>query len=98
MRIENIADLKKLIALCRKTGVITIEVDGIKLTLGSQQPTISNIAPELPDYSNDIPEAKMKVPAYNPQTGVVETIETDALTPDELLFYSASGQTEQADA
>jgi hypothetical protein len=34
MQIQSLLDLKAVVALCRKAGVTSIEVDGIKLVLG----------------------------------------------------------------
>jgi hypothetical protein len=95
MKIDNLKDLKALIKLLRSANVYAIKIDGIELTLGAQAPKQTISAPTLPDYSHDIPEANVAIPQYTP---VPDKFESDALTPDELLFYSASGQTEQADA
>jgi len=35
MKIETIKDMSALLDLCRKKGVESIEVDGLKITLGS---------------------------------------------------------------
>lgn len=40
MKIDNLEDLDKLILLCRKRGLSTLEVDGIKFQLGD--PPASN--------------------------------------------------------
>lgn len=36
MKVENLKDLKALIKLCRQMGVDNIEVDGVKLALGTE--------------------------------------------------------------
>lgn len=38
MKIESLKDLEAIIKLCRKTGVASIEVNGIKLELGAEAP------------------------------------------------------------
>ena len=38
MTISNLKDLEAVIRLCRKQGVDSIEVDGVKLQLGSAPP------------------------------------------------------------
>jgi hypothetical protein len=93
LKINSLGELKRLIALCRKTGVTAIEIDGIKLQLGGYQPISSIQAPILPDYSGDIPEANIQVPQYTPMP---DKYESDALSPDQLLFYSSTEQTEEA--
>lgn len=104
MKIQSIKDLKQIIALCRKNGVSSIEIDGIKLSL-SPIPGKGTQAPQLPDFSSDIPEASLKVPQYNGYQGDItetsltsEAIQTDGLTPEQLMFYSSKpepGQEEQ---
>lgn len=36
MKIDNIKDLQALVKMCRKTGIKSIEVDGVKLQLGDE--------------------------------------------------------------
>jgi hypothetical protein len=38
MKLEKLKDLKDVIALCRKTGVKSIEIDGVKLELNEVAP------------------------------------------------------------
>ncbi len=89
MKIDNLKDLRQLIKACRDGGVTTIEADGVKLTLLPK--AASKAAPT--DYSNDFPEANIPIPQYTP----VEQgkIATEELTPDQLMFYSAVGPTDQ---
>ena len=77
MKIETLKDLKKVIQLCRETGVDIIKVDGIELVLGAQ-PTKQT--------------AKTKSPqeVFSSIVGPDTPIETpDHLTDEQLLFYSA---------
>jgi len=58
MKIETKKDLESVIKLCRKMGVNTIEVDGIKLSLGDapqKLKTAANTAEaiEEPIYSEE---------------------------------------------
>lgn len=39
MKIESLKDLKALIKFCRKSGIKSIEVDGVKLDLGDEPQT-----------------------------------------------------------
>lgn len=77
-------------------GVESLEVDGIKMVLGS----VPKRAAKQLDIGSDILEANIKVPAFN---GVInpnvkeyveDTIKTDELTEEQLLFYSS--RTEEA--
>lgn len=79
---QNLKDLKKLIALCRAQGVTSIEMDGIKLELGAIAPKTR--APKtytMPDFDPG------QVPSFEP---VQDEITTDELSAEDLLFYSAT--------
>lgn len=93
MTIQNLKDLEKLIKLCRKHGLVGIEVDGIKLELGKYQPKVGN-APILTDFSGDFPEAGIPVPQYTGEIEAPTAPTTADLTPEQLLFYSAQGHNE----
>lgn len=84
MKIDNIKELQKVIQLCRKFGVFTIEVDNVKLSLGPVQGELKI------DYSTDFPEANIRIPKYNPASPVeaATAIATSELTDEQLLFYS----------
>lgn len=82
MIIKDFSDLKKLISLCKKQGIEAIKVGDFELKL-----------------SQDIqfqPQRRSKrlsaaYPTLAPGGITDDTkIETDGLTPDELLFYSVS--------
>lgn len=90
MKIDNLKQLQKVIQLCTKHGVQSITIDGVSMVLSPIKRSIA--APVLSDFSSDIPEAKLQVPSYD---GVdTDKIDTDELSPEQLLFYSSAG-TEQ---
>lgn len=81
MKVETLKDLKKVILLCRETGVDILKVDGIELVLGSQP------QPKAVKRSNS------PVENFSSAVGPDTPIETpDELTPEQLMFYSASDQ------
>lgn len=95
MKIENIKELAKVIALCRKQGVLAIKIDGIELQLS---PTVNQVrAPQLTDFSNDFPEAQVQVPKYSPIADASpDSVDMpDELSEEQLMFYSSQGHTEQ---
>ncbi len=56
MVISNQKDLAKLLTLCRKHGVDSIEIDNIKLSLIKIEPKIvkhKDLSPSLDNYSNE---------------------------------------------
>lgn len=94
MKITSLKDLKQIIKVCRDGGVTGIELDGVKLTLQPKPITKAPVASI--DYSNDFPEASVPVPQYRPvDLGVLDKVDTEELTPDQLMFYSAVGPTDQ---
>lgn len=96
MKIESFKDLRKLIKLCRETGVDAIEVDNIKFNLGAPPREKADTKPFVID--DPLAHAKIQVPdlpAVNPITGMspevkaqIEKIVTDELTEEELLNWS----------
>lgn len=78
MKLETLKDLEKLVKLCRKLGVETITVDGVALVLGSA-PLVASSKKSPRVSSTSIPGV------YINDT----TIETDGLSDEDLLFYSA---------
>jgi hypothetical protein len=82
--IENLKELSKLISLCRKSGVISLKYQGVELQLGP--------LPHKPSRSEPITMDPGKIP--KPVFPVSENLipdnpQTDELTHDQLLFYSA---------
>lgn len=57
MTITNIKELSKLIDLCRKKGIDSVEIDNIKLKLGRIEPKLSKDKTAelkaLPDLSDE---------------------------------------------
>lgn len=88
MTIDNLKQLQKLIALCQKTGVLSIKVDGIELQLSSM-PTKQ---PKRQAYVPAAPEADIKVPKFNGYdlgAQAPDLIDTEELSDEQLMFYSA---------
>lgn len=59
MTISNIKELSKLIDLCRKKGIDSVEIDGIKLKLGTLERTTSADkagSPEIMSVADYTPE------------------------------------------
>ena len=93
MVIKNVKDLKKVIDLCRKTGVSDIEIAGIKMHIG---PITDYGASRIKTAVETFPEASVRVPAYSPvnvqetANAVMERIDMpDELSQEQLMFYSA---------
>jgi hypothetical protein len=106
LKIDNLTELKKLIKACRELGVEAIKIDGIELAinhnLGLGQKAIK-ARKTLPDYSSDFPEAGLSLRPQNATTALPEAlklksdevpdiIDTDELSQEQLLFYSAASQ------
>lgn len=98
MKIQDLTALKAVVKLCRSEGIESIEIDNIKLVLGAKAVKSrrkSNVS--IPDLFD---EANIKIPQFKPvvkeeekeQEIKADIIKTDELTPEELLFYSASSQ------
>lgn len=94
MVIKDLKELQKLIQLCRKEGIASIEIDNIKLTLGSKPS-----AYKQPRGTTQVfPEADIKIPQYNGITNpnvaqaVADTIETDGLTEEQLMYFSSASE------
>ncbi len=88
MKIENLKDLGRLIALCRKTGVESIRVDGIELHLGKepQKPMKMTAA-----KASTVPRAPDAAPT-------IDEILSEGLTDEQLLYYSVSAQPDSSAA
>ncbi len=92
MKIDNLKDLSKLIALCRKSGIDAIKIDNIELHLG-KLPLKASSRPKAV-FQAKAPEEDIQVPQFNgmPITEPKDDVETDELTEEQLLFYSAQGE------
>lgn len=88
MNINSIKDLNKIMLLCRKNGVRSMKIDGVEFI--------------MEDVSYQDPKAiKHQVTGVQalPETYAPGGINADSkiqtpdeLTPEQLLFYSATGQ------
>ena len=86
MKIENLKELQKVIKACRSLGVQSIKIDNVEFHLGDIP---SPIVPLAKTYSNET------ITTITPGGITADTkILTDELTPDQLLFYSAVGNTD----
>lgn len=83
MTINNLKDLAKLIALCQKTGVEAIKIDGIEMAI---RPKTLSKAKRVPSFDYGVPaEANAKIT-------IDEPIDMpDELSDDQLLMWSAQG-------
>jgi len=91
MTISNLKDLQKLIALCRRTGVQSIRVDGIEFHLGEEpvktrKKTVTNTDPQVTLTPGGVTE-QTKIP------GVTIASDWDLLTEEQKLFYSSRSET-----
>lgn len=92
MKIESLKDLQKVIQACRKLGVQSIKIDNVEFHLGdlphkSNLRKFTNISgliePIVSPYTPGGIDENTKIIAEN------SAIKTDALTDEQLLYYSA---------
>lgn len=88
MKVENLKELRKLIAVCRETGVEAITIDGIEMKFGWLEPETKS--PKSKETTTTT------APTYAPG-GITDTtkILTEELTEDQLLYYSAVSHSEE---
>jgi len=87
--IEKLKDLEALMKLCRKQGVKSITLEGITFELADiKQTKASGKEVKLPNFDPGI----IPRPMLRPLTA--DKIETDEPSEMDLLFYSATGQSE----
>lgn len=86
MTVNSLNDLKKLIQLCRKTGVQSIKVDNIEFHLG-QAPRKAISAPDL--IQDPLASVSVPTPQIYSEASEDAKIITDELTEEQLMFYSA---------
>ena len=82
MKIESLKDLDKLMTLCRKRGVNAIEIDNIKFNLGPEISQVNRQAHNNPIVTGTFDPGEITMP---------DKIETEEISGDDLLFYSAGG-------
>lgn len=93
MKIESLKDLQKVIQLCRKLGVQSIKVDSIEFHLGDLPKTAQKLKtiPNIDQITKNI-SSPYTPGGINEETKIVAEIadiDTDDLSADQLLFYSA---------
>lgn len=87
MIVKEIKDLEKIMKLCLKLGVTAIKVGNVEFGLPEHPKAIKAIAEDI------FPEAQVKVPKFN---GIAakevgpDKIDTDELTPEQLLNWSVT--------
>lgn len=78
MKIESLNDLNKLMKLCRSQGIESIKIDNVEFRMG--------------DVPLKVTKTKATIATVN-AAGVItehDKIETDGLTPEQLLMWSAT--------
>lgn len=78
MKIDSVNDLRKIIELCRKTGVESIKVDNVEIKLGE--------APAKPQRASKTVQPPIFAPGGITDDSQIESF--DALTDEQKLFYS----------
>ncbi len=76
--LPNLKDLDKLIALCRRRGITSIEFDGLKLTLGEPKPISRRRSRNTSKTHEDAPGSQSDL-----------QIESDTPGHEEMLYWSA---------
>jgi hypothetical protein len=90
MKIENLKDLKKVIDLCRSTGVDKMSIDGIHIELG-----LAPIKQSRRSKSTEFVQSEGQTTTAFTPGGIREetTIPIlEALTEEQLLFYSVNSE------
>ena len=91
---QDIKNLKKIIELCQKTGVLEIEFEGLKLKFDLHHTTKENKR-TTKEY-NRTPKAYEA--GFDPGPIAVDKVETpDELTEEQLLFYSVQQMPEETE-
>ena len=92
MTISSLKELERLIKLCRKNGVRAITVDGITMSITEPSKRSNKPVTEFEAF----PEENIPVPRYTPTEEATDTdkIETDTLTDEQLLMWSAQSSNE----
>ncbi len=75
----NLKELQKLISLCRKSGVLSIKMEGVELTLSEETPA----APK--------PRGKAAQKAATANAPSRDPIELEGeMTPEQLMYWSTN--------
>lgn len=101
MKIASFKDLRKLIKLCRETGVDAIEVDGVKFNMGAPprkeakpfevEDPLAHAKIQVPDFPtiNVATMSTSGAPGMSQEARAeIDKIVTDELTEEELLNWS----------
>lgn len=83
MTLPDLKQLNKLIALCRKQGIKTIKMGELELTLSEDAPVKTG-------------RAARKAAKAEPESVQGEIDAFDTLTDEEKLFWSVTGQADDA--
>jgi len=94
MTITSLKDLQKLIALCRRTGVQQIRVDGIELYIGEAPVKVPHSRQKKENVTNEVHQVTLTPGGVTEQTKIpVVASDWDMLTDDQKLFYSSRPET-----
>jgi len=96
MTITSLKDLKKLIALCRRTGVQSIRVDNIEFHLGEEPIKVSHPRQNEQNVTNEVQQVTLTPGGVTEKTkipGVTIASDWDLLTDEQKLFYSSRPET-----
>lgn len=93
MKIENFKDLKALLKVCQENGVDAIKIDGIEMSIRLQPKTTKTKVSASVFQPTPDEQLKVPVPKAFQTTEPAPDIETDELTPEQLLNWS-SGATQ----
>jgi hypothetical protein len=92
--IASLKDLQKLIALCRRTGVQSIRIDGIELHLGDI-PYKAQRASQV--VTSDGPKVTFSPGNVTEETKITVASDWDLLSDEQRLFYSSRPETPSVD-
>lgn len=92
MTISSLKELTKVIQACRKMGVQSIKIDNVEFHLGEKPQPIRRQS-KASKVQIDTTSSSVYVPGgIDENTKIIAesaAIDTDSLTQDQLLFYSA---------
>jgi hypothetical protein len=92
MTINSLKELQKLIALCRRTGVQQIRVDGIELYIGEEPVKVSRSRQKPQNVTNEVQSVTLTPGGVTEETkipGVTAASDWDMLTEEQKMFWSA---------
>lgn len=92
MKVENLKDFNKLVKLCRQLGVDSIRVGDVECRLGPLPLKKVDRSLRTSPYSLPLTDPLANAQIANNIEYVDDVIETDELTEEQKLFYSATGE------